>query len=86
MPILEIYNNSMYLQNQGIHYLGNPNSLFSLWFWQNFKISCVFPDRELFGPFSLFSLCSGNPVIDYSGLIKRQIIWLSNDMSNIKMG
>ena len=29
--------------------------------WQNFKIPCVFPGREFFGPFSLFSLCSGYP-------------------------
>ena len=27
-------------------------------FWQNFQIPCVFPDRDLFWPFSLFSLCS----------------------------
>ena len=27
------------------------------------QISCVFPDRELFGPFSLFSLCRGYPVL-----------------------
>ena len=28
-------------------------------FWQNFQIPCVFPDRDYFWPFSLFSLCSG---------------------------
>ena len=30
-------------------------------FWQIFQIPCVFPDRELFWPFSLFSLCRGYP-------------------------
>ena len=30
-------------------------------FWQNFQILCVFPDREYFWPFFLFSLCSGYP-------------------------
>ena len=30
-------------------------------FWQNFQISCVFPDRDFFLPFSLFSLCCGYP-------------------------
>ena len=32
-------------------------------FWQNFQIPCVFPDRTFLGPFSLFSLCSGYPVL-----------------------
>ena len=27
-------------------------------FWQHFQIPCVFPDRDFFLPFSLFSLCS----------------------------
>ena len=35
-------------------------------FWQNFQIPCVFPDREFFGPSSLFCLCSGYPVCYYS--------------------
>ena len=30
--------------------------------WQNFQIPCVFPNRDFFLPFSLFSLCSGYPV------------------------
>ena len=30
-------------------------------FWQNFQIPCVFPDRDFFLPFSLFSLCRGYP-------------------------
>ena len=30
-------------------------------FWQNFQIPCVFPDRELFWSFALFSLCRGYP-------------------------
>ena len=30
-------------------------------FCQNFQIPCVFPDREFFWPFSLFSLCCGYP-------------------------
>ena len=30
-------------------------------FWHNFKIPCVFPDRDFWGPFSLFSLCTGYP-------------------------
>ena len=31
-------------------------------FWQDFQIHCVFPDRDFFGPFFLFSLCRGYPV------------------------
>ena len=30
-------------------------------FWQNFQIPCVFPHRDSFWPFSLFSLCSEDP-------------------------
>ena len=30
-------------------------------FLQNFQIPCVFPDRDIFWPFSLFSLCLGDP-------------------------
>ena len=30
-------------------------------FYHNFQIPCVFPDRELFWPFFMFSLCSGYP-------------------------
>ena len=36
-------------------------------FWQNFQIPCVFPDKESFWSFSLFSLCSGYPVGDSRG-------------------
>ena len=32
-------------------------------FWQNFQIPWVFPDRDVFLPFSLFSLCRGYPVL-----------------------
>ena len=31
-------------------------------FWQNLQIPCVFPDRDVFWPFSLFSLISGDPI------------------------
>ena len=31
-------------------------------FFQNFQILCVFPVWNYFSQFSLFSLCSGNPV------------------------
>ena len=33
-------------------------------FWLNVQIPCVFPDRDGFGLFSQFSLCSGDPDID----------------------
>ena len=35
--------------------------LFPYVFQQHFQITFVFSDRDFFGPFSLFSLCSGDP-------------------------
>ena len=36
-------------------------------FWQDFQISCVFPDREFLWPYPLFSLWSGDPVYTREG-------------------
>ena len=39
-------------------------------FWQNVQIQCVFPDRDFFLPFSLFSLCSEDLAVNRLFLFK----------------